>query len=75
MHVSPRSLSQERFKGWPALCGEWRFPLLGGGKTWIAPESDWPAGAPHRDLDSLPWQVLDTWCDAHSMGIKVPRPT
>lgn len=59
---------------WPAVCGEWGFPLCGGGKTWIAPESDWPACAPHRDLDSLPWQVLDTWCDAHSMGIEVRSP-
>lgn len=59
---------------WPALCGEWGFPLWGGGKTWIAPESDWPAGAPHRDLDSLPWQVLDTWCDAQSMGVEVQSP-
>jgi len=125
MHASPRSLSQERFKGWPAwvlrqgpltlcvvpdvggrlmgmaydgrelcfthpalegktfdgdmrqwpaLCGEWGFPLWGGGKTWVAPESAWPAGAPHHDLDSLPWQVLDTWCDAQSMGIEVQSP-
>ena len=122
MAASPRSLSQERFKGWsawvlrqgpltlcvvpdvggrlmgmayggrelcfthpalegktfdgdmrqwPALCGEWGFPLWGGGKTWVGPESAWPAGAPHRDLDSLPWQVRDTWLDAQSMGIEV----
>ena len=125
MHATPRSLSQERFKGWsawvlrqgsltlcvvpdvggrlmgmalggqelcfthpalegktfdgdmrqwPALCGEWGFPLWGGGKTWVSPESDWPAGAPHRDLDSLPWQVLDTWYDGQSMGIDVQSP-
>jgi len=125
MHTSPRSLSQERFKGWPAwvlrqgpltlcvvpdvggrlmgmayggqelcfthpalegktfdgdmrqwpaLCGEWGFPLWGGGKTWVAPESAWPAGAPHRDLDSLAWQVRETWCDAQSMGIDVQSP-
>jgi hypothetical protein len=125
MHTSPRSLSQERFKGWPAwvlrqgpltlcvvpdvggrlmgmayggqelcfthpalegktfdgdmrqwpaLCGEWEVPLWGGGKTWVGPESAWPAGAPHRDLDSLAWQVRETWCDAQSMGIDVQSP-
>ena len=43
---------------WQALCGEWAFPLWGGGKTWVAPESDWPDGAPQRDLDSGPFDVL-----------------
>lgn len=28
------------------------FPLWGGEKTWIAPESDWPNGAPYAVLDS-----------------------
>lgn len=59
---------------WPALCGEWGFPLWGGGKTWVAPESAWPQGAPHRDLDSLPWQVRAAWCSADSMGVEVQSP-
>ena len=59
---------------WHALCGEWGFPLWGGGKTWVGPESAWPGGAPQRDLDSLPWQVSSTWCDAHSMGIALQSP-
>lgn len=59
---------------WAQLCGDWSFPLWGGGKTWIAPESGWPGGAPHRDLDSLPWQVTRTWFDSESMGIEVQSP-
>ncbi|MGF6408415.1 hypothetical protein [Paraburkholderia sp. MM5482-R1] len=56
---------------WQALCGEWGFPLWGGGKTWVAPESQWPDGAPQRDLDSGPYDVLKTWCDADSIGIEI----
>jgi hypothetical protein len=59
---------------WPLLCGDWSFPLWGGGKTWIAPESRWPGGAPHRDLDSRPWQVQRVWLDAKGMGIAVQSP-
>ena len=56
---------------WQALCGEWTFPLWGGGKTWVAPESDWPDGAPQRDLDSGPFEVLSTWCGPESMGVEL----
>ena len=59
---------------WDALCAGWSFPLWGGGKTWIAPQSAWPVGAPHRDLDSLPWTLVEHWCDAQSMGIEVQSP-
>jgi hypothetical protein len=59
---------------WDVLCGDWSFPLWGGGKTWVAPESAWPQGAPHRDLDSLAWQVTKSWCNATSMGIAVQSP-
>ncbi len=54
---------------WSRLSGEWGFPLWGGGKTWVAPQSSWPHGAPHRDLDSLAWTVTKTWCDAESLGV------
>ncbi len=56
---------------WAGLCADWSFPLWGGGKTWLAPESAWPGGAPHRDLDSGAWSVLSQWCDEHSMGIEL----
>ncbi|MGA7776310.1 MAG: hypothetical protein WCA85_01130 [Paraburkholderia sp.] len=56
---------------WQSLCGDWGFPLWGGGKTWVAPESRWPLGAPHRDLDSGPYRVIRTWCEADSMGVEM----
>lgn len=33
------------------------FPLWGGEKTWVAPESSWPNGAPHPVLDSGNYSV------------------
>jgi hypothetical protein len=59
---------------WAALCGDWGFPLWGGGKTWLAPESAWPRGAPHRDLDSGAWTVTERWCDLQGMGIELRSP-
>ena len=59
---------------WAALCGDWSFPLWGGGKTWLAPESAWPGGAPHRDLDSGAWEVTGQWCDDAGMGIDLLSP-
>lgn len=59
---------------WNALRSDGSFPLWGGGKTWVAPESAWPHGAPHRDLDSLPWTTEKTWIHASSMGVVVLSP-
>lgn len=59
---------------WELLRGDWSFPLWGGGKTWVAPESDWPDGIPHSDLDSLAWQVIKVWSDCNSMGIALSSP-
>jgi hypothetical protein len=59
---------------WPRLCGEWSFPLWGGGKTWVAPESDWPGQAPHRDLDSGAWQVLSLYESNGLCGIELQSP-
>jgi len=33
------------------------FPLWGGEKTWVAPESSWPNLAPHPVLDSGSYQL------------------
>lgn len=33
------------------------FPLWGGEKTWIAPECEWPDGAPYPVLDSGPYTL------------------
>lgn len=59
---------------WKELCGSWDFPLWGGGKTWIAPEAQWPGGAPHADLDSGPYTVIRSWIDAESMGVELESP-
>ena len=59
---------------WPRLCGEWSFPLWGGGKTWVAPESDWPDQAPHRDLDSGAWEVLAQHDSGGLCGIALQSP-
>ncbi len=59
---------------WEELCGDWDFPLWGGGKTWIAPESLWPGGVPHPDLDSGPYTILRSWIDARSMGVEMESP-
>ena len=61
-------------QAWSTLCTDWPFPLWGGGKTWIAPESDWPDAAPHRDLDSRAWEVVETWCTDAEMGIALSSP-
>jgi hypothetical protein len=59
---------------WRGLCGDWTFPLWGGGKTWVAPEEAWPGGNPHRDLDSGGYQVLKAWCDPKSGGLELQSP-
>ncbi|NWE28814.1 hypothetical protein [Pseudomonas gingeri] len=59
---------------WERLCGSWSFPLWGGGKTWVAPETAWPEGNPHRDLDSGRYTVLQTWVDDSSAGIELLSP-
>ncbi|WP_305985809.1 hypothetical protein [Roseibium sp. MMSF_3544] len=35
------------------------FPLWGGEKTWVAPESGWPEAGPHPVLDSGPYECLN----------------
>ncbi len=69
-------LAGRHFDGgnWERLCGDWSFPLWGGGKTWVGPQSGWPDGAPHRDLDSGAWTVERTWFDARDMGAELRSP-
>ena len=33
------------------------FPLWGGEKTWVSPESSWPSGAPYPVLDSAAYRL------------------
>lgn len=42
----------------PTRSPQFGFPLWGGEKTWIAPESEWPNGAPHPVPDSGPYEVV-----------------
>ncbi len=42
----------------PTKSPQFGFPLWGGEKTWIAPDSDWVDGAPFPVLDSAPHRVV-----------------
>lgn len=46
------------------------FPLWGGEKNWIAPESNWPQGAPYKILDSGRYAL--TREDVHSATMISP---
>ncbi len=67
-------LASDDSNAWKHLCGDWSFPLWGGGKTWVAPEAAWPDTNPQRDLDSGGYSVLETWLDATSVGIELESP-
>ena len=41
----------------PTRSPQFGFPLWGGEKTWLAPETDWPGGAPHPVLDSGRYEI------------------
>ena len=43
----------------PTRSPQFGFPLWGGEKTWIAPDSSWMDGAPFPVLDSGPYEVSD----------------
>ncbi len=44
-------------KDLPTRSPQFKFPLWGGEKTWIAPDRDWRDGAPYPVLDSAPYRV------------------
>lgn len=67
-------LASDDAQHWSRLCGDWSFPLWGGGKTWVAPEAEWPDGNPQRDLDSGPYRVVDRWSDEQSCGVELESP-
>ena len=41
----------------PTRSPHFKFPLWGGEKTWVAPDSKWPGAAPHAVLDSGAYTV------------------
>jgi len=67
-------LASDDARHWSRLCGDWSFPLWGGGKTWVAPEAAWPDGNPQRDLDSGPYRLLASWSDDQSCGVELESP-
>lgn len=48
----------------PTRSPQFGFPLWGGEKTWIAPDKNWPNGAPFPTLESGPYTIADK-SDAH----------
>ncbi|WP_419908878.1 hypothetical protein [Hoeflea sp.] len=49
----------ENLSSLPTKSPQFGFPLWGGEKTWIAPDSAWIDGAPFPTLDSGPYQVTE----------------
>lgn len=52
----------------PTRSPQFGFPLWGGEKTWIAPDSAWIGGAPFPMLDSGPYGVESQTCDRIAMA-------
>ena len=53
----------EELKDYPTRSPQFRFPLWGGEKTWIAPDTSWPSGAPYAALDSGPYETISAECN------------
>lgn len=49
----------EKPDNFPTRSPQFPFPLWGGEKTWIAPDTNWPDGAPYPVLDSGPYTVRE----------------
>ncbi len=45
--------------GYPTKSPQFGFPLWGGEKTWIAPDTSWPNGAPYQALDSGSFETIE----------------
>lgn len=54
----------------PTRSPQFGFPLWGGEKTWIAPDSAWRNGAPFPVLDSAPYQLVS--CDERHTRMQSP---
>jgi hypothetical protein len=46
--------------GYPTKSPQFGFPLWGGEKTWIAPDTSWPNGVPYKALDSGSYETIKT---------------
>lgn len=57
--------------GLPTKSPQFGFPLWGGEKTWIAPDTDWMNGAPYPVLDSGAYRITAQRCDAVELTSQV----
>lgn len=57
-------------RGLPTRSPQFRFPLWGGEKTWIAPDTDWGDQSPYPILDSGPYRVI--FSDQESVHMRSP---
>lgn len=55
----------------PSRSPQFPFPLWGGEKTWIAPDRDWPGGAPYPALDSGPYRLAEMSADHFELESQV----
>ena len=51
------SVDETNLTALPTRSLQFKFPLWGGEKTWIAPDYLWAKGAPYTALDSAPFQI------------------
>ena len=51
------SVDETNLTALPTRSPQFKFPLWGGEKTWIAPDYLWAKGAPYTALDSAPFQI------------------
>lgn len=53
--IAGRDVDLAQLNQLPSRSPQFCFPLWGGEKTWVAPDRNWPQGAPHKALDSGPY--------------------
>ncbi|WP_240535005.1 hypothetical protein [Notoacmeibacter marinus] len=53
-------IDEANLAGLPTRSPQFGFPLWGGEKTWIAPDTSWTDGAPYPALDSGAYQVASS---------------
>ena len=46
-------------QNFPTRSPQFGFPLWGGEKTWIAPDTNWPDGSPYMTLDSGAYEIIE----------------
>lgn len=49
----------ENLRDIPTQSPQFGFPLWGGERTWIAPDTNWLDGSPYTALDSDPYEVVE----------------